>query len=204
MQTHHYVIQPLCKNDLLTAANICARAMLDNPLHVKVFGANSRIRERRLKRFFPGMLAYVNHKGSLYGAFADGTLIGVLGMLPPQHCKPAPLDLLRLLPTLLTSNSPLGTIRMAIWLSTWAKIDPTTAHWHLGPLAVTPAWQSQGLGSKLVKYACEIGSSDSLYLETDKLSNVEFYQRFGFSILATPTILATPSWTMMRNGLPAT
>lgn len=198
MNQKNYTIHPLSRSDLLAAADICARAMIDNPIHIKVFGSDAALRERRLRRFFPGLLAYVHRKGSLYGAFADSTLVGVLGMLPPKSCKPSFYDLLRLMPTLLTSNSPAGTLRLAIWLSNWAKIDPPTPHWHAGPLSVAPAWQGQGVGTQLIEYACSKAPGASLYLETDKLSNVQLYQRFGFSTVATPLILATPSWVMMR------
>ena len=198
MNQTRYIIRPLDKNDLLAAAQVCADAMNDNPIHIKVFGAESALRKRRLQRFFPGMLAYVYRKGSLYGTFADGVLIGVLGMLPPGHCKPSLADILRLLPTLLTSNNPIGSMRLAIWLSRWAKIDPATPHWHLGPLAVATAWQHQGVGTQLIEFVASQCTGADLYLETDKLSNVELYERFGFSILDTPSILATPSWLMIR------
>ncbi len=198
MNTKSYAIHPLSQSDLLVAAKICAEAMNDNPIHIKVFGAEPVLRERRLRRIFSGLLPYVKRKGDLYGAFADGTLVGVVGMLPPRHCKPSFADFLQLLPSLLTSNSPIGTMRLAIWLSTWASIDPATPHWHLGPLSVDPAWQGRGIGTQLIEFVASKGVGDDLYLETDKLSNVELYAKFGFSILNTPTILGTPSWVMMR------
>lgn len=194
-------IQPLDKHHLGAAAAICARAMNDNPIHIQVFGTQSDPREKRLKRFFPALLAYVLRKHGLYGAFHGQTLVGVLGMLPPNNCKPSLREIAQLLPTLLTSTPPTGTLRLAIWLGTWTRIDPSPRHWHLGPLAVEPAWQQKGIGTQLIHYACKKGAGENLYLETDKLSNVEFYERFGFSTLSTPTILATPSWTMMRPAL---
>lgn len=198
VDTKNYAIHPLGKSDLLAAADICAGAMRDNPIHIKVFGSDPALRERRLKRLFPGLLGYVHRKGSLYGVFTDDNLIGVLGMLPPKTCKPSFSDFLRLLPRLLTSHHPFGTLRLAIWLGTWARIDPATPHWHLGPLAIAPAWQRQGVGTQMIEFAFSKCSDGTLYLETDKLSNVELYERFGFSTVATPTILAIPSWVMMR------
>lgn len=202
MNTTNYAIHSLGKSDLLAAADICAAAMNDNPIHIKVFGADPALRARRLQRMFSGLLIYVHRKGGLYGAFVDDALIGVLGMLPPKNCKPSVSDLWQLLPTLLTSNSPLGTLRLLVWLNTWALIDPPTPHWHLGPLAVAPKWQHRGIGTQLIEFACNKGAGDNLYLETDKLSNVELYQRFGFSILDTPTILGIPSWVMLRSHTP--
>ncbi len=198
MTTKNYAIHPLDKSQLCAAADICAEAMNDNPIHIKVFGSDPVLRQRRLKRLFPALLAYVQRKGYVYAVFADTRLVGVLGMLPPNHCKPSVADLLRMLPRLLTSHNPLGTVRLAIWLGAWARIDPSTPHWHLGPLAIAPAWQRQGIGSLMIEFALSTCSDHSLYLETDKLSNVELYARFGFSTVATPSILATPSWVMMR------
>lgn len=172
--------------------------MNDNPIHIKVFGTQSSLREKRLRRFFPALLAYVQQKHGLYGAFHGQTLVGVLGMLPPNNCKPSLREMVQLLPTLLTSTRPTGTLRLAIWLGTWTRIDPSAPHWHLGPLAVEPKWQHKGIGTQLIEYACKKGADNNLYLETDKLSNVKFYERFGFSTLSTPTILAAPSWTMLR------
>ncbi len=200
MTTKTYTIQPLSRRDLMPAAVLCALAMNDNPIHIKVFGDRPTLREHRLRRFFPGLLAYVQRKGALYGAFDNETLIAVLGMLPPNGCKPSPGDYLQLMPSLLTSNNPAGTLRLAIWLGTWAKADPDVPHWHLGPLAVAPWWQRQGVGTQLMEFACKTGSGDNLYLETDKLTNVGFYERFGFSVLDRPSVLATSSWVMMRSA----
>lgn len=186
------------ENDLAAAVVICAEAMQDNPLHIRVFGQALPLRQRRLNRFFSGLLAYVYRKGTLYGAFSDGRLVAVLGMLPPRHCKPSAFDLLRLLPSLITSNSPVGIVRLAIWLGTWARIDPKLSHWHVGPLAVEPTWQKQGLGTQLLKLACTKGAGGALYLETDKQSNVELYKKFGFMVVGAPIILGQSSWVMMR------
>lgn len=200
MKTKHTAIHLLDRHHLSAAADICAEAMNDNPIHIKVFGTDPSLRERRLRRLFPALLAYVYRKGKLYGAFTDGVLIGVLGMLPPNSCKPSLTDVLRLLPSLLTSSSPLGVLRLAIWLGTWAKLDSSVPHWHLGPLAIASAWQGQGIGTQMIEYTFQICAGDTLYLETDKQSNVELYAKFGFSTVATPRILGSTSWVMMRQA----
>lgn len=202
MKRKNYSIQPLARCHLRAAADICAAAMNDNPIHINVFGAEPKLRERRLKRLFPALLDFVYRKGSLYGTFIDNQLIGVLGMLPPKTCQPSLVDILRMLPRMLSANSPLGTLRLAIWLGTWAKIDPSTPHWHLGPLAIAPQWQYQGVGTHMIEFAFSQCTAGDLYLETDKQSNVELYERFDFTTVATPVILATPSWVMMRQANP--
>jgi hypothetical protein len=36
------------------------------------------------------------------------------------------------------------------------------------------------------------------YLETDKPSNVKFYEKFGFETIASAAVLETPNWFMKR------
>lgn len=183
----------------LPAASLCARAMLDNPLRIRVFGNNTVLRERRLRRFFATLLSYVYRKGQLYGAFVEQELVGVLGMLPPGHCKPTTVDILRLAPGLMRSTTPLGLWHMGVWLGTWAKIDPATPHWHIGPLAVHPEWQRQGIGTQLLEFMLNHTKGAPRYLETDKLSNVQLYEKLGFSVLAQPVILGVESWVMEKG-----
>lgn len=201
MNTQARGLVSLGPHHLPAAADLCAHAMRDNPLHVRVFGQPDAPRVRRLTRLFRGLLAYVHRKGTLVGAFNGRELVGVIGLLPPRHCKPTVRDMPGLLPALLTSASnPSGLMRLAVWLGTWARIDPAEPHWHLGPLAVTPAWQGSGIGTRLTEHALRHGKGDCFYLETDKPANVIFYERFGFTVLATPEILGTPSWVMIRPG----
>lgn len=63
MNTTNFAIHSLGKSDLLAAAGICATAMNNNPIHIKVFGADPVLRERRLQRMFSGLLIYVHRKG---------------------------------------------------------------------------------------------------------------------------------------------
>lgn len=192
-------IQALQHKELSVAVELCARAMSDNPIHIRVFGTVPEKRVQRLVRFFTGMLAYVHRKGQLYGAYEKQKLVGVIGLFPPNQCKPSVLDFLRLVPSFMLSTYWFRLGRLARWLIIWAIKDPAQPHWHLGPLAVDPAWQRQGIGSQLLEFACEKGQGDYLYLETDKIENVRFYEKYGFLTLSTPMVLGTPSWLMMRK-----
>lgn len=196
-------LQPVSPSELPMAAQLCAIAMRDNPLHINVFGKSASKREQRLTRLFGGLLAYIEAKGELTGAYNNGHLVGVMGCLPPAGCQPSLAQLLRLVPALLSSNSPLGLFKTLYWLRSWARLDPSMPHWHLGPLAVANDWQGKGIGRQLLTNAINMAFKQApnvaLYLETDKLINAQFYQRLGFTILATPTLLATPTWLMLKN-----
>ena len=38
------------------------------------------------------------------------------------------------------------------------------------------------------------------YLETDKIENVRFYERFGFRVVGGTDVLGTGTWFMNRPG----
>lgn len=205
MHTESFQLRPLPASQLPAAAVICARAMGDNPIHIRVFGSNQPRRLQRLQRFFPSLLDYLARKGELYGAFHHDQLIGVLGMLPPGRCQPGLRDILRLLPGLLRASSPFSLLRTLYWLASWARLDPATPHWHLGPLAVDPQWQGHGAGRQLITFACQHCLGATLYLETDKPANVSLYQSFGFAVCAEVRLLGSTCWLMTRppqNALP--
>lgn len=173
--------------------------MRRNPVHSHVFGADPARLDLRLYRFFAAVLPYIQRKGVLWGAYADGRLIGVLGALPPQTCAPTALDRLRILPRL--AMSPLALLRLHRWLDTWRRNDLHEPHWHLGPLAVEPSHQGRGVGSRLLQHCFSHTASagTALYLETDTPDNVRFYEGFGFSVIATLPVLRTKTWLMRRD-----
>lgn len=197
----HLQLDRLPESDISAAARLCARSMRDNPLHMRAFGADSSRRQRRLHRFLSTLIPPIHRRGMLIGAYADGTLAGILGLLPPATCRSMRVEMLQRLPSLLFSNSPIGTLRQWLWLSAWAQNEPREPHWHLGPLAVTPPLQAQGVGSRLMARGIVHMATHSalMYLETDNPANVTFYEQFGFSTLAMRPVLGTPTWFMARS-----
>ena len=86
--------------------------------------------------------------------------------------------------------------------SSWQEHDPQEPHWHLGPIGVLPEMQRKGIGSKMLKRACEIIDQklDAAYLETDRSENLTLYERFGFSTIAEADILGVHNWFMWRSA----
>lgn len=201
MQQKRFQLRLLRPDEQQAAVRICARSMRDNPLHIRTFGSSTPLREHRLQVFFPRLLAYVADKGQLYGAFANEQLIGVLGLLPPGHCRPTLIQSLRLLPLLLRAGSPAATLRCAWWLASWRKLDSRSPHWHLGPLAVAPNWQGRGAGRQLMEKALTLAGDALCYLETDKPENAAFYSSLGFVVQRQQPLLGCTCWYMIRTPL---
>jgi predicted N-acetyltransferase YhbS len=85
-------------------------------------------------------------------------------------------------------------------ISFWAKRDPDEPHVHLGPVAVDVHLQGQGIGSLMMEQHCrQLDAAGEVgYLETDKLENVRFYERFGFEVVGEAPVIDVPNWFMRR------
>lgn len=198
-------IRTLTRDELQAAAVILAQGMLDNPLHVRVFGFSPVLRERRLLRFLGALIGHVEAHGEVLGAFAGGELVGVLGMMKPGHCRPALRDRLRLACLIVAGNPPATVLRIRRWLSVWARNDPDGPHWHIGPFAVARAYRRRGIGRRLMALCCEHidALAATAYLETDLAHNVAFYETLGFVVIRQETVLGVPNWFMLRLPSPS-
>lgn len=186
--------------DPLQASELVALAMNDNPTHAAVFGGPTPRRQRRMRVFFDAILPWIAAQGLLLGAHTDDRLVAVLGLLPPGRCQPRGLHFLRLGARLLLQLGPLRALRLVRWQRTWGRVDPAAAHWHLGPLAVRPEQQHQGVGTALLHHGlARVDSTRTMaYLETDLARNVALYQRLGFAVTGQARVLGVPNWFMQR------
>lgn len=76
-------------------------------------------------------------------------------------------------------------------------------HWHLMIVGVDPDLQGRGIGEALVNEGLARADHDNVpcYLETSNERNLAFYQRFGFTVVATTTLGrgGPTAWGMRRN-----
>ncbi|HVH89383.1 MAG TPA: GNAT family N-acetyltransferase [Terriglobales bacterium] len=193
----------LQRKEVFEAARLVGYGMSDNPANIRVFGVRDvEHRCRSLERFFVPVLNGVHLRGLILGAFLDGKLVGACGMARPGMCQPTTLEKLRVFPSVVIGN-PLGTLlRVLQWAGEWARRDPAESHWHLGPVAVDPHLRGRGIGTAMLHTFCAIMDlcRSLSYLETDKLENVRFYQKFGFTVVGEVETLGIPNWFMSRPG----
>lgn len=179
------------------AAGVLARGMRDNPIHQAAMGRDSLVRMRTLERFF-GRLLPLMRQAPICARRGD-VIVGVLGMAPPGTCQPPPRHVACIAPAILRAGParPVQTLR---WIQEWNKRDPKERHWHLGPIAVEPALQGLGIGSRMMeRFAGRMDAvGDAAYLKTDKAENVRFYERFGFEAIEEAMVLHKPNWFMRR------
>ena len=195
-------VRELSDADLPSAVGIVARGMRDNPLHIAALGDDPEVRQQRLTRMFIVALPLIHAKGVVLGAFDDNTLVGIAGMTAPGRCQPSLSEKLALMPRLLPAVSSRAFARVGRWIAMWAQHDLREPHWHLGPVAVDAHLQGNGIGTLLMNEYCR--RLDRVhatgYLETDKASNVRFYERFVFHTIDEEPVLHTPHWFMKRDA----
>ncbi|MHA2407887.1 MAG: GNAT family N-acetyltransferase [Candidatus Ranarchaeia archaeon] len=76
---------------------------------------------------------------------------------------------------------------------------------HLLMMGVSQEFQGKGFGGKLLRALIERAETErkSIYLETQKEENVNFYEKYGFSVkkkIILPEPLNLPMWLMVRDA----
>lgn len=201
-----YSIRRLAVAEIPAAGALLGRGMRDNPTHVCAFGDQPERRRRALTALFTPFIRRQAVNGVVFGAFIEGELVGVAGLALPGQCQPALMDKLCALPALFLICGPVGLWHVLWNLYRWTRIwkqrdAKMPRHGHLGPLAIEPKWQGQGIGSALLQCLCDELRKRRLagYLETDLAANVRLYQRFGFATVTTEPVLRVTHSFMQRR-----
>jgi GNAT superfamily N-acetyltransferase len=194
-------LRELGRSELREAAQLLGRSMRDNPVGVRAFGPQADRRGRAMVRFFEPVVRGLHARGSILGAFRGTTMVGVCAMAPPGRCQPTIGEKLGILPAVVFGNTIGVPLRVLRWTSEWARRDPAEPHWHLGPVAVDPDSQGQGIGGAMLRRFCaQMDECSALsYLETDKAENVRLYERFGYTAVAETFVLGVRNWFMIRR-----
>jgi ribosomal protein S18 acetylase RimI-like enzyme len=187
------------------ALDVLVRGMHTNPINDAVAGNDPERSARSIRLLFgAGLrdLGWARHM--LVARDSDDAIVGVCGMIPPGECQLTIRQKARIVPSLI-GLGPRTLARVLVWTGAWAKRDTDTPHWHLGPVAVDPDLQGQGIGSALMRAFCDHVDvrGEAAWLETDKEINVRFYQRFGFEVAHEEDVLGVRNWFMLRPATPS-
>ena len=200
--------------ELVSAADVLARAFRDNPLNKAVIRAGARKRYRSNLAGMRGLVEVSFGRALLLGVCDEGVLsedglarpstpAGVLiGAQPFGYPLPGP--------------SLAGYLR-SLWgqgprvLGRWARVyralevaHPLEPHWYLAVLGVAPERQRSGNGAALLRAFVEKvdAGGEPSYLETDRHENIAFYAREGYEVKREVTVLDVPVWCMWRPARP--
>ncbi len=180
------------KRDIQESANVLSVAMLDNPLHDVVFQGKGEKERMEIEKMFSNLL--IELPGIVFLAKDKQNIIGVMRMKSCEGSKATnnPID---------SKNENDIGFRKSIWHIEWARHDPLSQHWHLGPIGVLPSHQGSGVGSILMERFCkEVDAClAKAYLETEGDKNVRFYEKFGFKVVSESKIFNVKSRYMLRD-----
>jgi ribosomal protein S18 acetylase RimI-like enzyme len=141
----------------------------------------------------------------VYAGSDAGVMAAVAVWLPPGAFPWSGLRQARAAPTLTRTliAAPRSFSAFMRLGSNAARAHPTEPHWYLVVLGVRPSHQGHGYGSRLVAAGLHRADRDgtSSYLETSDPANVEFYQRFGFTVVeqALSLVPGGPAHIAMRR-----
>lgn len=190
-------IIPLDPDHLEQAAMVLARAFVTNPLHRAVFKGDG---PKQLKQNHASFTITISRLSGDFSAALDGReIVGVMRSIRSPGCRPTFKQRAKMTPFLMLFLGP-TCLRLGEWLSTWAKHDPDEPHRHLGPLGVLPERQGEGIGNRLMQTFIQHldTGGEAGYLETDRLENIRFYEKFGFAVREEVPVFGLPTWLMWR------
>lgn len=189
-------IEALNRDMAPQACRVLAQAFVTNPLNIAAFGPSQLAKNEAFFRL--GLAAM---KGPKLVATDGSRIVGLIHWVPSPDCQLPWFEKLRMAPAMAKAFGLGSALRVASWLSTWSKHDPSTAHSHLGPIGVLPEVQGQHIGHGLMKEYCKEldRTGEAGYLETDRPENVSFYSRFGFEITDKVIVLGVPNYLMWRE-----
>ncbi len=196
-------VRPISLDEIDVTALVVARGMADNPHHLRDFGTKPVPRVVLGEKFYATVLSLIGSRGVVLAAYRDGAIVGGLGAMAPSQCHPSVGVQARLAANFLARLGFRHGLRTIKWMKARMAYDPREPHWHLGPVAVDPASQGQGVGTALMRdfrrriAGMPLGSP--VFLETESLKNVRFYEQFGFSTIGERMVLGVPTWVMMRR-----
>jgi len=197
MKLSEIAIVPLLASEISDAADMLGRAFVTDPMVTGLFGEITGKMTNRLAGVFSLMLGVLPSDNI---CVKNGErIVAVMRMVKPGECQPSRRHVLKALPRLLAAT---GTRmpRVLKYLSFLEKFDPEERHLHLGPFAVDPEFQRNGIGSHLLNYFSDYVDRQGVaaFLETNKATNVRLYKGYGFSTINEASLFDVPTWFMWR------
>lgn len=193
------VVRALERNEYSAAAAVAARALVDAPTTLAMYGDDPL--DRLALPYAEFVMLFELLRSPQVGAFCGGCPVGVAAASPPGGCigdffGSSASDIL---------GRPVPGIgdpaRVQVFWAEWATHDLAEEHWHIGPVGVEPGFQGRGIGGAVMRDLCATFDRTRRvgWLETDKEQNVRFYAAVGFEVVDRATILGVPTWFMRRD-----
>lgn len=186
------------------AVDVLAEAFLDYPVMRYVVGdagADYRRRQREFVRFIVAA-RFLRRDRVLGIEGADGALVAVAGLVPPDPPPPPPA-LAERRARLWRELGDAARVRHEAFGEATQRFKPSVPHVYLMIVGVRRAAAGAGLGRALLD-AVHAGSaadprSRGVALTTEDPANVPLYEHFGYRILGRAELGPLSSWILFRQ-----
>ncbi|MHA1915610.1 MAG: GNAT family N-acetyltransferase [Promethearchaeota archaeon] len=200
----------LKRNQIKHAAEVLARAFLDDPLYIAYFPDLSR-RVSQNYHLMKNNILYCMKYGEIFITSPNLEGVALWQINDPKRKKqdyPFKLFINWINFSLAVAlGKDLETVQ-SIYSYTHSihyELVPSR-HWYFFILGVDPGFQGKGYASHLIKPILTRIDNDHLpcYLDTNNEKNIELYQHFGFKTLKKYQIPGTDvtNWSMLRESPP--
>lgn len=174
-------VRPASREDFPELASLLVRSFENDPFHRWLF-PDERTRPGRQRQLFERLLTLYDRHGIVQ---TTEDKAGVAMWDPPRDERPALAEVLGFLVHVL----PVFRWRLlavAQGMAPMAGLHPEEPHWYLSVLGSDPSRQRSGVGHALLRSVLERcdRDGDTAYLESSRLQNVTYYERFGFEMVA--------------------
>ena len=194
-------IRPLDPAEYDAAADVLADAFLDDPGWVAVGPDHRAHRHWVIRRYHRAALSVTRRWGRpIYGAFADGRLVGVAATFAAGLYPPPVWTFAYYAPAFLAAG-PGPIVRGLRFAAIQERGHPDEDHVYLWILAVDPRHQRGGVGRALLARVYEDAreADAPVYLDTANPANVPYYASNGFEEIGKePAPRGTTMWFMSR------
>ena len=203
--TREHDVVPLLAAHRERAADAVTRAFLDDPMWSCIL-PDREVRAEALRPMWAALIAFSRVYGEVFTT-RDGE--GAACWIAPENVKMTVWMMLRTRFALPRSIMRLPKEERRRFFGMLGFIDRLhkelmpERHWHLWLLGVAPEVQGQGIGRALLLPILERADAEGIpcYLETQTETNVAFYRKSGFDVIAerSEPVCNLPIWFLRRD-----
>ncbi|MEO6794968.1 MAG: GNAT family N-acetyltransferase [Mycobacterium sp.] len=190
------------KPDIKPLAATLGRAFYDDPVSMWML-PDDATRAAQLTAFFATSTRHHHLGGGGVEVACDGSTVGAAALWdPPGRWKQSTWTQLRMLPTLVRAFG--FRISQGRTISDLLEANhPEEPHWYLAVIGSDPSVRGRGFGQAVMQPRLDLCDAEycPAYLESSKLENVPYYERFGFQVIGEITLPGggPTLWRMRRD-----
>jgi ribosomal protein S18 acetylase RimI-like enzyme len=175
--------RPACKADVGVLSRTLARAFYDDPVMIWLL-PDEKARTEQLRRLFTTMTRHHHLARGGVEVACGGSGVGAAALWdPPNRWQETRRGQLAMTPTFIRVFG-LRSMRGRAVQELMKRVHPEEPHWYLAVIGSDPTVRGQGFGQVLMRSRLDRCDAEycPAYLESTKLENVPYYERFGFTV----------------------